>query len=173
VFSPRLGLSVGKGELQKVEKHERKDCQFCPYECGEKVLRINMGPHKEECPKRPQPCEFAIYGCQEMVPFNKEEAHRKSHSQHHLTLVLSRLEKTENELQVAKQEVVSHQAKLCRMEKCVGETKEHCRVTEEALQQTKEELHAVQERCMKTDECLRQTEAELNKARNAIDTQKI
>ena len=100
-----------------------------------------------------------IYGCQEMVPSNNGEAHRKSHSQHHLTLVLSRLEKKENELQEAKQDVVSHRTKLCQMEKCVREIEEHCRVTKEALQRNTKELHAERGKCIQTDERLRQTKA--------------
>lgn len=161
-----------RGELRKVEKHENNDCQYvfvnCPYECGGKVLRLNVKAHKEKCPERPQPCEFVVYGCQQIVQFSKKQAHCTSHSQHHLTLVLSELMKKEKELQVVRKDVIGYQTKLCQMEERVRETEDHCRQTEEVLGQMKVEQHREQERCKRTDRCLRQTKEELQQARKDV-----
>ena len=165
-----------RGELRKVEEHEKNECQYvsidCPYECGVKVLRLNMEPYKYKCPNKPQPCEFAIYGCQQMVQFNKKKEHCASHSKQHLTLVLSELKKKEKELELAKKDVISNQTKLEQIKRQVRETKECYMGTEKVLQQTKEELCREQERCKKSDTSLEQTKRVLQQAkRDVVDTQ--
>ena len=165
-----------RGELRKVEEHDKKDCQYvsvnCPYECGKKVSRLNVNHHTEKCPKRPQPCEFAKYGCQQIVQFNEKEAHCASHSQHHLTLVLSEITKSERELQRAREDVASHETKLCQMEEHVREAEKHCKQTEMTLRKMKEELHREQERRKRTERYLKQIKGDLQLARSdAVATQ--
>ena len=163
-----------KGALRNVEEHEKKDCHYvfvnCPYEFDSQVLKLNVKTHQKKCHKRPKPCEFAIYGCKQAVQYNQKDSHCMSHSQHHLTLVLSELNKKEEELQVARKDAVSHQSKLQQVERHVRETEEHCRKSEKALQQTKVKLHLEQQRCEESKINLQQTEGELQKARELVTT---
>ena len=74
------------------------------------------------------------------------------------------------ELQMARKDAASHQTKLHQVEGCMNETKEHCRRSEEALQQTEIKLHLEQQRCEEYKNKLQQTEVELQKARKLIAT---
>ena len=93
-----------QGQLRKFEAHKRSECQYTPIKCslgcGESILRKDTESHTKECPKRPQPCEYAKYGCQKMITPDSEEElrHNQQRKQQHLDLVKARAEEQEENL---------------------------------------------------------------------------
>ena len=92
-----------EGELRKFEAHKQSECQYTPIKCflgcSESIPRRDTESHMRECPKRPQPCEYAKYGCQKMITPDSEDERRHCHKyKQHLDLVKARAEEQEEKL---------------------------------------------------------------------------
>ena len=93
-----------EGQLRKFEAHKRSECQYTPIKCslgcGKSILRKDSESHTKKCPNRPQPCEYAKYGCQKMITTNSGEElnHNHLYKQQHFNLVKARAEEQEKKL---------------------------------------------------------------------------
>ena len=158
-----------KGILRNALKHEETDCQciltYCPYRCGEKVLKIKIGAHRKECRQQPLPCKFSKYGCDHIFPFVEQEAHYTEHCQHHLSLVETELNKTKEVLCDSKKKLqdtveVSTQ-KLSQKDTSLKEKEVCYKKAEEDLRHVKEELKKAKKDSVDNDSRLRSKEKAL------------